>query len=159
MQQHGMARRRAAMATIHRRTSHSIFQAAASGHSTPSPPLPLPRTGPAGRPDGLSANGARCAMFSRGPYSPDISTRLATVVRSRLAEKVCRQQRPLQQAASTQCPCHSTCLLGCAAACWVHLPFSATNHRRLQYAWKWSPCHGCLLHSIPRLLACCSAPT
>jgi hypothetical protein len=38
---------------------------------------------------------ARCATFSRGPYSPAMSTRLATLVRRRLAEKVCRQQRPL----------------------------------------------------------------
>lgn len=38
---------------------------------------------------------ARCATLSRGPYSPAISTRLATLVRSKLAEKVCRQQRPL----------------------------------------------------------------
>lgn len=78
-------------------TSHSIFHAAASGHST-APPAPAPPvTAAPGKVDARMLKGVRCAMLSRGPYSPAMSTRLATLVRKRLAEKVCRQQRPLQE--------------------------------------------------------------
>jgi hypothetical protein len=42
-------------------------------------------------------------MASRGPYSPFITVRLDTLVRSRLAEKVCRQARPLRVRESDAC--------------------------------------------------------
>ena len=78
-------------------TSHSIFHAAAPGHST-APPAPAPPvTAAPGTAAARMLQGVRCAMLSRGPYSPAMSTRLATLVRKRLAEKVCRQQRPLQE--------------------------------------------------------------
>lgn len=83
--------------TPHSLTSHSIFHPAASGHSPLLlPPPPPPCTAAAGMcTAGDTPKGVRCAMESRGPYSPFISTLLATLVRNRLAEKVCRQQRPL----------------------------------------------------------------
>jgi hypothetical protein len=76
-------------------TSHSVLQVVSSGHSTWPPAAPWALTAAAGSAAGCMLKAARCDTLSRGPYSPPMSTRLATLVRSRLAEKVCRQQRPL----------------------------------------------------------------